>query len=81
MTDRYFAKLDENNVVSNVIVWDSSSPTLSGAEAELTAFWTMFIAPGAVFKETSMEGAFRGTYAGIGYTYDADNDIFVSPAP
>lgn len=23
---------------------------------------------------------FRGTYAGIGYTYDADADVFVAPA-
>jgi hypothetical protein len=23
----------------------------------------------------------RGNYAGIGYTYDADNDVFYSPQP
>jgi hypothetical protein len=24
---------------------------------------------------------FRGNYAGIGYTYDADNDVFIAPKP
>ena len=31
--------------------------------------------------QTSYHGNFRGTYAGIGYTYDADADVFVPPQP
>jgi hypothetical protein len=30
--------------------------------------------------QTSYNGNFRGTYAGIGYTYDSENDVFVAPA-
>ena len=31
------------------------------------------------WKQTSYNGNFRGKYAGIGDTYDAENDVFVSP--
>lgn len=31
--------------------------------------------------QTSYNGNFRGCYAGIGYTYDVANDLFVSPYP
>ena len=30
--------------------------------------------------QTSYNGNFRGTYAGIGFTYDSDLDEFVAPA-
>jgi hypothetical protein len=32
------------------------------------------------WKQTSYSGSFRSKYAGIGDTYDAVNDVFVSPA-
>ena len=28
-----------------------------------------------------VESALRANYAGIGYTYDADNDVFYAPRP
>ena len=28
-----------------------------------------------------MEEPFRGNYAGKGYRYDADNDVFIAPDP
>ena len=28
---------------------------------------------------TSYNGNIRGTYAGIGFTYDSENDVFVAP--
>ena len=31
------------------------------------------------WKQTSYNGNFRGTYAGIGFTYDSVNDVFVAP--
>jgi hypothetical protein len=33
------------------------------------------------WKQTSYNGNFRGTYAGIGYTYDPDTDTFTPPTP
>jgi len=32
------------------------------------------------WRQTSYNGNFRGTYAGIGFTYDSDLDEFVAPA-
>jgi hypothetical protein len=29
--------------------------------------------------QTSYNNSFRGTYAGVGYTYDSVNDVFVAP--
>ena len=34
---------------------------------------------GLTCKRTSYNGNIRGIYAGIGYTYDAVNDVFVAP--
>jgi len=31
------------------------------------------------WRQTSYNNNFRGTYAGIGYTYDEVNDVFVAP--
>jgi len=31
--------------------------------------------------ETSLTGSIRKQYAGVGYTYDASNDVFVQPKP
>lgn len=31
------------------------------------------------YLQTSYNGNFRGTYAGIGYTYDPDKDEFIPP--
>ncbi len=36
---------------------------------------------GLLCKRTSYNGNIRGVYAGIGYTYDADADVFVAPEP
>ena len=64
----HFAKLD-NNVVTEVIV----------AEQD-------FINSGAVgdsflWIQTSYNNNFRKQYAGVGYTYDKANDVFISPKP
>ena len=64
----YFAKV-ENNIVTSVIV----------AEQD-------FINSGAVghpslWIQTSIDGSFRKRYAGVGYTYDKANDVFIDPKP
>jgi hypothetical protein len=33
------------------------------------------------WRQTSYHGSFRAHYAGIGYTFDADNDVFYAPQP
>jgi hypothetical protein len=61
----YFAHIDENNIVTTVIVADQEFIN-TGAEGD-PASWI----------ETSIDGSFRKQYAGIGYTYDAQADVFI----
>lgn len=63
----YFAQLDSSNTVTDVIVADPSF--ISG------------LSNVASFVETSISGAYRKQYAGIGYSYDVTGDVFVLPAP
>jgi len=61
MNFTYFAQLDENNIVTQVIVADKS-----------------FVdSIGGTWAETFMDS--DKNYAGIGYTYDATRDAFISP--
>jgi hypothetical protein len=34
---------------------------------------------GLLCKRTSYTGSIRGIFAGVGYRYDAENDLFVAP--
>jgi hypothetical protein len=61
MNFTYFAQLDENNIVTQVIVADQS-----------------FVdSIGGTWVETFMDSTKK--YAGIGDTYDATRDAFISP--
>jgi hypothetical protein len=73
--------LIENDVVTNVIVINNSDCG-GGDFPESEPIGQAFIASLNVAGEwlqTSYNGNFRGTYAGIGYTYDSDLDEFVPP--
>ena len=65
----YFAHIDENSVVTTVIVATQEFID-TNAEGD-PANWI----------ETSIDGSFRKQYAGIGYTYDAQADVFITPQP
>jgi len=76
----HFAELDSNNVVLRVIVVDNKDTSdAHGVEKEYigAAFCERVL--GGTWKQTSYNGNFRGRYAGIGYTYDAQLDEFVAP--
>lgn len=76
----HFAELDEANTVIRVIVVNNSDClNAEGQECEVTgiAFCTALL--GGRWVQTSYNGNFRGRFAGIGYTYDAVNDVFVPP--
>lgn len=78
----HFAKLDENNVVTQVIVIDNKDTAdANGVEKEHigAAFCERLF--GGTWKQTSYNGNKRKNYAGIGYKYHADIDAFVSPQP
>lgn len=78
----HFAKLDENNIVTQVIVVaNSDTADASGVEKEYigAAFCEKLF--GGTWKQTSYNGNFRKNYAGLGYTYDAQRDAFIAPQP
>jgi hypothetical protein len=79
----HFAKLDENNVVTQVIVVNNNELMDNGVESEQKGidFCKSLFGQDTRWVQTSYNGNFRGTYAGVGYTYDAQNDEFVSPPP
>jgi len=71
----YYAFLDANNVVTEVIAGIDETELIEGIDTE--TWYGNF--RGQVCKRTSYNGNIRGTYAGIGYTYDADLDEFIAP--
>lgn len=78
----HFAELDENNVVTRVIVVaNKDTADANGNEVESigVAFCQRLF--GGNWKQTSYHGNIRKNYAGIGYTYDAAIDAFVPPKP
>ena len=78
----HFAWLDTNNTVTQVSVVDNVNLLdENGNESEAVgiSYLTSVHGAGKVWKQTSYNGNFRGTYAGIGMSYDADLDEFVTP--
>ena len=73
----HYAFLDENNVVTEVIVGIDETKLIAGLDAE--TWYGNFRSQ--TCKRTSYNGNIRKQYAGIGYTYDADNDVFIAPQP
>jgi hypothetical protein len=74
----HYAFLDENNIVTEVINGKDETVTENGV------FWETFY--GQIRNQRCLRtsynastNGFRGVYAGIGYTYDEENDVFVAP--
>ena len=88
----HFAKLDANNVVTQVIVVaNQDTADASGTELESigVAFCQKLVGAETNWKQTSYNANFRGNYAGIGYTYltaqttlgVGSTDIFIGQQP
>ena len=80
----HFAKLDNNNVVLEVLVVDNKTlenllyPQSEGKGIVFLADWSDGYTN---WKQTSYNANFRKNYAGIGFTYDPVLDAFVPPKP
>lgn len=76
----HFACIDENNVVTNVIVvanFDCLDENGNESEEVGAAYCNRLL--GGKWIQTSYNNNIRGIYAGIGFTYDEDKDIFFAP--
>ena len=84
----HYALLDENNIVTQVIVgrdeddlvegvtsWEDYYGALHGQTCKRTSYNT-------VTNQHRRDGTpFRGNFAGRGFTYDEDRDAFIPPKP
>ena len=80
----HFAQLDENNIVTQVIVVGNDDCTdANGNEVESIgiAFCQKLLGAETNWKQTSYNNNIRVRYAGIGYSYNAKLDAFVPPQP
>ena len=78
----HFAQLNAENIVTEVIVVNNEVvQDLPFPESEPigVAFCHSLYGADTIWKQTSYNGNFRGVYAGIGYSYDPVQDIFVAP--
>jgi hypothetical protein len=73
----HYAYLDDNNIVVAVTVGKDETELIDGLDTET------YYALGTPYtvKRTSYNNNIRKQYAGIGYTYDAVNDVFIAPQP
>lgn len=78
----HFAKI-ENGIVKNVIVVSNNDiNNLDFPESELVGQnFISSLGLDGEWKQTSYNGNFRANYAGIEFTYDEVNDVFISPKP
>jgi hypothetical protein len=73
----HYAFLDENNIVTEVITGIDETELIEGLDPE--TWYGNF--RNQTCKRTSYNNNIRKQYAGIGYTYNAEEDVFISPQP
>jgi hypothetical protein len=86
----HYALINKNNIVVQVITGIDENITqidTDGTEVGGSSeAWEQFYASlpwfeGLTCKRTSYNGNIRANYAGIGYKYDQDFDVFIPPQP
>ena len=73
----HYAYLDTNNIVVTVIVGKDENELIDGLTLEI------YYAQNTEYtvKRTSYNNKIRKQFAGIGFTYDPINDVFIQPQP
>jgi hypothetical protein len=74
----HYAFLDEDNIVTEVIVGRNEDETVDGVSDWETYYGQL---RNQVCKRTSYNSNIRKQYAGVGYTYDETDDVFITPQP
>jgi hypothetical protein len=73
----HYAFIDNSNIVIEVIPGKDENELIDGLTPE--EWYGNFRGQRCV--RTSYNGNIRQRYAGIGYTYDEDADVFIAPQP
>lgn len=71
----HFAEIDANGIVKQVLVVPDQE------EHRGHEFLANDLGLGGTWIQTSYNHRIRKQYAGIGYKYDADADVFIAPQP
>ena len=78
----HFAELNSANLVLRVtVVENKDTADVNGVEKEYIGQAHLEKVLGGTWKQTSYNSNFRGNYAGKGYTYFVDQDLFMPPKP
>ena len=80
----HYAQLDENNIVTQVIVVSNSDITdANGNEVEEIGigFCKKLLGKDTNWKQTSYNNNIRVRYAGIGYSFSEELNAFIPPSP
>jgi hypothetical protein len=80
----YFAQIDQGGTVLQVISVsnaDAPDPAPSHSEPLGQAFIADVLRLPGRWVQTSWSGSIRKHYAGIGWRYDSDADVFIAPQP
>ena len=76
----HFARIDNDTVTQVIVIADDFCPDPApDNEATGQTYIADVLGLPGVWLQTSYNKNFRGTYAGIGYSYDSDTDEFVPP--
>lgn len=73
----HYAFLDKNNIVTEVIVGIDETQLIEELEPEI---WYGNFRKQKCLR-TSYNNKIRGRFAGIGYSYDEQADVFIAPQP
>jgi hypothetical protein len=82
----HYAYLDQNNIVTMIIVGKNENEEPGNWEEYYGAKRTSYNTRGGIYynpvtnqPDIDQSKSFRKNYAGVGYTYDADKDAFIPP--
>jgi hypothetical protein len=78
----HFAEIDENNIVTQVIVVNNNKLLLDGEESETKGIdFCEGLFGHRNWVQTSYNSNFRYNYAGVGHIWDNENNAFYAPQP
>ena len=78
----HFAEIDNQNIVTRVIVVHNNELLLGEEESEQKGIdFCEGLFGHRNWVQTSYNANFRYNFAGVGYTWDSENDAFYAPKP
>lgn len=82
MNNYYFVSIDENNIIDDIQIVSFDNCQIDGIFNEQKGEEFCIANFGrSKWIATYRDGSKRKNYAGVGYSYDDINDVFISPKP